>query len=195
MCIQHVPHSQVLLSHGQNWRERHTWRAPSGNTINDTQDHPESKQLGVKVEIGLTFSRTSFKLWPGRNDGTSYTINARFLKDQSAKCQYGAIRVVHVHVCKTQRVLHQGDYTEMSYAEGITLRSGVSPLRDSTCIAFQCGEWRQNLTKFLSCAQNLVLRLIEASSALMWNFTSTQGLSDIYGRHCAFKDTCAKQVK
>jgi len=51
-----------------------------------------------------------------------------FLNDQTAKCQYGDIRVVHVHVCKTQRVLHQGDNTEeMSYAKATTLGRGCLP--------------------------------------------------------------------
>ena len=80
VCTQHMPHSQVLLSQalllwGQTWWDECTWRSPSGNTINDIHDHPEAKQLGVKMEIGLILIQTSPKLGPDVSSGTSHTIS------------------------------------------------------------------------------------------------------------------------
>ena len=55
---QHMPCSQVLLSHsvhspGARLGGTSTWRAPSGNAINDIHNHQGAKQLEVKVDIEL----------------------------------------------------------------------------------------------------------------------------------------------
>ena len=58
VCIQHVPHLQVLLPASfaplrpELVREVHM-KNPSGNTINHIHDHPGAKQFVVKVEIRL----------------------------------------------------------------------------------------------------------------------------------------------
>jgi len=53
-----VPLPQHLLFRGQTWWDMHTWRASTGNTVNDRL-LMTTNQLGVKVEIGLISCRTS----------------------------------------------------------------------------------------------------------------------------------------
>lgn len=58
-----MPCLQVFLSHsitplGPELVGRVHMESPSGITIDNIHDHPETKQFGVKVEIGLILSGT-----------------------------------------------------------------------------------------------------------------------------------------
>ena len=43
-----TPLPQHLLLSGQTWWGPHTWRDPSGNTVNDVHDPPQAQQSEVK---------------------------------------------------------------------------------------------------------------------------------------------------
>jgi len=82
-----APLLQCSLLWDQTRWDKCTRRAPSGNTINDTHDHSATKQLSVKVEIGLV------KLGVDLSSGTLYTISVHVF--MSAKCPSETIGAVY----------------------------------------------------------------------------------------------------
>ena len=69
-----TPLPQHLLLSGQTWWGSHTWRAPSGNTINDIHDPPQAQQSEVKGGCQPDFRPGFPKLGPDLTGGTPYTI-------------------------------------------------------------------------------------------------------------------------
>ena len=68
-----TPLPQHSLLRGQTWWGPHTWRDPSGNTVNDIHDPPQAQQLEVKFGCQPDFRPA--KLGPDLTDGTPYTTN------------------------------------------------------------------------------------------------------------------------
>ena len=82
--FMHSPHTtfvgtplpQHSLLSGQTWWGPHTWRDPSGNTINDIHDPPQGQQSEVKGGRQPDFRPAfPYKLGPDLTDGTPYTTN------------------------------------------------------------------------------------------------------------------------
>ena len=69
-----TPLPQHSLLSGQTWWGPHTWRDPSGNTVNDIHDPPQAQQSEVKGGCQPDFCH-SLKLGPDLTDGTPYTTN------------------------------------------------------------------------------------------------------------------------
>ena len=63
-----------LLS-GQTWWGPHTWRDPSGNTVNDIHDPHKPSNWRSKVDVSRIFAQHVPKLGPDLTDGTPYTTN------------------------------------------------------------------------------------------------------------------------
>ena len=102
-----APLSQRWLLWGQTWWDKCTWRAPSGNTINDIHDHLGAKKSGSKWTLDWFSCRTSPQLGLDLSSGTSHTISVHlFIKDPSAKCLRMSLNPIHwggrapFHPCK-----------------------------------------------------------------------------------------------
>ena len=70
-----TPLPQHPLLSGQTWWGPHTWRDPSGNTINDIHDPHKLSNRRSKVDVSRIFTQHFTKLGPDLTDGTPYTTN------------------------------------------------------------------------------------------------------------------------
>ena len=70
-----TPLSRHSLLSGQTWWGPHTWRDPSGNTINDIHDSHKPSNRRSKVDVSRIFAEHFPKLGPDMTDGTSYSTN------------------------------------------------------------------------------------------------------------------------
>ena len=70
-----TPLPQHSLLGGQTWWGPHTWRDPSGNTVNDIHDPHKPSNGRSKVDVSRIFAQHFPKLGPDRTDGTPYTTN------------------------------------------------------------------------------------------------------------------------
>ena len=70
-----TPLSQHSLLSGQTWWGPHTWRDPSGNTVNDIHDPHKPSNRRSKVDVSRIFAQHFPKLGPDLTDGTPYTTN------------------------------------------------------------------------------------------------------------------------
>ena len=69
------PLPQHSLLSGQTWWGSHTWRAPSGNTVNDFHDPHKPSNWRSKVDVSRIFAQDFPKLGPDLTDGSPHTIN------------------------------------------------------------------------------------------------------------------------
>ena len=70
-----TPLPQHSLLSGQTWWGPHTWRDPSGNTVNDIHDPHKPSNRRSKLDVSRIFAQHFPKLGPDLTDGTPYTIN------------------------------------------------------------------------------------------------------------------------
>ena len=70
-----TPLPQHSLLSGQTWWGPHTWRDPSGNTVNDIHDPHKASNRRSKVDVSQIFAQHFPKLGPDLTDGTPYTTN------------------------------------------------------------------------------------------------------------------------
>ena len=70
-----TPLPQHSLLSGQTWWGPHTWRDPSGNTVNDIHDPHKASNRRSKVDVSRIFAQHFPKLGPDLTDGTPYTTN------------------------------------------------------------------------------------------------------------------------
>ena len=70
-----TPLPEHSLLQGQTWWGSHTWRAPSGNTVNDIHDPLKPSNRRSKVDVCRILTQELSKLGPDLNDGILYTIN------------------------------------------------------------------------------------------------------------------------
>ena len=65
-----TPLPQHSLLSGQTWWGSHTWRDPSGNTVNDIHDPHKPSNRRSKVDVSWIFAQHFPKLGPDLTDGT-----------------------------------------------------------------------------------------------------------------------------
>ena len=70
-----APLPQHSLLSGHTWWGLHTWRAPSGNTVNDIHDSHKPSNRKSKVDVCRILAQDLPKLGPVLTAGTSYTIS------------------------------------------------------------------------------------------------------------------------
>ena len=69
-----TPLPQHSLLRGQTWWGPHTWRDPSGNTVNYIHDPHKPSNRRSKLDVSRIFAQHFPKLGPDMTDGIPYTI-------------------------------------------------------------------------------------------------------------------------
>ena len=70
-----TPLPQHSLLSGQTWWGPHTWRDPSGKTVNDIHDPHKPSNWRSMMDVSWIFAQHFPKLGPDLTDGTPYTTN------------------------------------------------------------------------------------------------------------------------
>ena len=150
-----TPLPQHLLLSGQTWWGPHTWRDPSGNTVNDIHD-PTSSAIGL--DVSLIFAQHFPKLGPDLTDGTCTLHHqfACFLEAMGGVYEFKNPRVDESHLKKCPR---------RAKGEG---GGAAAPPFDTPLLLRLVGGARRNLTKFLGLSLKVVPRPSEAFLVSFW---------------------------
>ena len=88
-----APLPQHLLLSGQIWWGSHTWRAPSGNTVNDIHDPQKPSNRRSNVDVSQILAQGFPKLGP---DGTPYTINLHVYLRTRLRPSVGSMNLIKI---------------------------------------------------------------------------------------------------